>query len=99
MTTTLDQRLYLGDRAKEVLENEAFASALDAIEKDIVDQWKASPAKDEDGRRVLWQYLQMTYKLRENLQRTLETGKLAKLELQHQQSLRDKARGWLSSVA
>ena len=93
--TTLEDRLFLGDRAKEVLENEAFSAAFDALEKDIVDQWKASPAKDEDARQKLWQYLQMAYRLRENLQRTLETGKLAKLELQHQQTLRERAKAWL----
>ena len=97
--TTLEQRLYLGDRAKEILENEAFVAAFEATEKEVIDQWTNSPARDADGREKLWQYLMMLRKVKANLQQTLETGKLAQLELKHLQSLKDKARGWLSSVA
>lgn len=97
--TTLEDRLFLGDRAKEVLENEAFSAAFDATEKEVIEQWTNSPARDAEGREKLWQYLMLLRKVKANLQTTLETGTLAKLELQHQQSLRDKARGWLSSVA
>lgn len=97
--TTLEQRLYLGDRAREVLENEAFTEAFEATEREVIEQWTNSPARDVEGREKLWQYLMLLRKVRSNLQSTLETGKLAKLELQHQQSLREKARGWLSSVA
>lgn len=97
--TTLEQRLFLGDRAKEVLENEAFIAAFEATEKEVIEQWTNSPARDQEGREKLWQYLMLLRKVRASLQSTLETGKLAKLELQHKQGLADKARGWLSAVA
>lgn len=97
--TTLEQRLYQGDRAKEVLENEAFIAAFEAIEKEVIDQWTNSPARDVDGREKLWSYLHLLRKVRTQLQSTLETGTLAKLELQHRQSLSDRARGLISRVA
>jgi len=87
--TTLDQRLYMGDRAREILENEAFIAAFDAIEQDITNQWKTSPARDEAGRQKLWQFLQMAMTFKAHLTTTLETGKLAKLEIQHKQSMQD----------
>ena len=96
---TLEERLYLGDRAREVIENEAFIAAFEATEKEVVDQWMQSPARDQEGREKLWQYLSMLRKVKANLQTTLETGKLAQLELQHKRTMADKARGWLSSVA
>lgn len=96
---TLEDRLYLGDRAREVIENEAFIAAFEATEKEVVDQWMQSPARDQEGREKLWQYLSMLRKVKANLQTTLETGKLAQLELQHKRTMADKARGWLSSVA
>ena len=96
---TLEERLYLGDRAREVIENEAFIAAFEATEKEVVDQWMQSPARDQDGREKLWQYLSMLRKVKANLQTTLETGKLAQLELQHKRTMAEKARGWLSSVA
>ena len=96
---TLEDRLYLGDRAREVIENEAFIAAFEATEKEVVDQWMQSPARDQEGREKLWQYLSMLRKVKANLQTTLETGKLAQLELQHKRTMADKARGWLSSGA
>lgn len=89
---TLDERLYAGNRAKEVLENEAFTAAFEAIEQEVIEQWMQSPARDQDGREKLWSYLHLLKKVRTHLTSTLETGKLAQIELQHQQTLRDRAR-------
>lgn len=89
---TLEQRLYLGDRAKEVLENEAFVAAFEAIEQEVIEQWTNSPARDADGREKLWSYLHLLRKVKAQLTTTLETGKLAKLDLQHQQSLSERLR-------
>ena len=97
--TTLEQRLYEGDRAREVLENEAFIAAFDATEKEVIEQWTNSPARDVEGREKLWQYLMILRKVKANLTQTLETGKLAQIEAKHRQTLREKASGWLSSVA
>ena len=97
--SSLDQRLFEGDRAREVLENEAFAAAFDATEKEVIEQWTNSPARDVTGRESLWQYLMILRKVKANLTTTMETGKLAKIELQHRQSLAEKARGWLSRAA
>lgn len=101
--STLEQRLYAGDRAKEVLENEAFIAAFEAIEKEVIEQWTNSPARDQDGREKLWSYLHLLRKVRMHLVSTLETGKLAQVDLQHQQSLMDRAKQWgtgmLSRVA
>lgn len=95
---TLEQRLHAGSRAKEVLENEAFIEAFEAIEKEVIEQWTNSPARDQDGREKLWSYLHLLKKVRTHLVSTLETGKLAQVELQHQQSLKDRARAWGSGL-
>lgn len=87
--TTLERRLYQGDRAKEVLENEAFLAAFEAIEQEVTEQWQNSPARDQAGRESLWQYLMMLRKVKAHLTSTLETGKLAQIELQHQQRMQD----------
>ena len=96
---TLEQRLYDGDRAREVLENEAFMAAFEAIEKEVIEQWMQSPARDQEGRERLWTYLGLLKKLKAQLTQTLETGKLAQLELQHRQTVAERARGWLSRAA
>ncbi|CAB4126123.1 hypothetical protein UFOVP73_48 [uncultured Caudovirales phage] len=90
---TIEQRLHAGSRAKEILDSEVFAGAFDDIEKDLIEQWKTSPARDHDGREKLWTYLQMLRRVRSQLEQTMATGQLAQLELQHRQTLADRARG------
>ena len=93
--STLEQRLYNGSRAKEVLENEDFQAAFEAIEKDILEQWTNSPARDAEGREKLWSYLHLLRKVRTQLQSSLETGRLAELDLQHKRTMSERARSML----
>lgn len=103
----LEERIYNGDRAREVLENEAFVGAFAAIEKECTDKWKATSALNAADREKLWLMLQMLYKLQEVMQGMLSDGKMAMEELEYQrkqqqrnsQSMMERARGWLSSVA
>jgi hypothetical protein len=95
--STLEQRLARGDRAREILENEEFNSAFEAIQQEIIEQWKSAPARDAEGREKLYLMLKMGEKFKLALQSTMETGKLAQAELQHKQSLVDRARSWIGS--
>lgn len=88
----LSERIYNGNRAKEVLENESFQWAINEIKTEVTDQWKNSPARDEAGREWLWMLLQMANKLELVLKSTLETGQLAELELRHQRTLLERAK-------
>lgn len=80
---TIEQRIYDANRAKEVLENEAFNAAFDDTEKEIIEQWTNSPARDSEGREKLHTYLMLLRKVKAHLSYSLETGKLAKLDLEH----------------
>lgn len=91
--TPIEQRIYNGDRAREVLDNEAFQWAFEETEKEILQKWMDSPARDAEGREKLWQYLTLLKKVRTHLQTTLETGKLARLDLQHKQTLAERVSG------
>jgi len=82
---TIETRIYEGDRAKEILENPIFVAVFADIEQELMNEWKQSPARDQEGREKLWQYLRMLDKIKSRLTTTLETGTLAKLELQHRQ--------------
>lgn len=84
---TIEQRIYDANRAKEVLENEAFQAAFADIENQITQQWIESPARDTEGREKLWTSLKLLQKLKASLEGNLETGKLAELELTHKRNL------------
>jgi hypothetical protein len=91
--TSLDQRIYDGNRAKEVLENEAFITVFQDIEKELFTEWTNSPVRDQEGREKIFLSLKMLQKLHLTLQTSLETGKLAMMEVEHQRSLADRAKG------
>lgn len=95
--STLEQRLYLGDRAREVIENEVFVDAFTQIQNEVIEQWTNSPARDAEGRERLWTYLQMLKRLQAQLQQTMESGQLARIDLEHKRGLMDRARGMFSS--
>lgn len=98
--STLEQRLYLGDRAKEVIENEVFVDAFEQIQNEVIEQWTNSPARDAEGRERLWTYLQMLKRLQAQLQQTMESGQLARLDLEHKRTLMDKAKSlWHGSFS
>jgi hypothetical protein len=91
---TIEQRLFEGSRAQEVLENETFIAAFDAIENEVLEQWKNSPARDRAGRESLWTYLMLLMRVKTHLQTTLATGRLAQIDMEHKQSMLDKAKEW-----
>lgn len=88
----IEQRIYNADRAREVLENEAFQQAFDELKTELIESWQNSPARDPEGREKLYQLLKLTDKLKANLTTRLETGKQAKLDLAYRESLLQKAK-------
>jgi len=95
----LQKRVYEGNRAREVLENEAFDGAFNAIELELVEAWKTSPARDEAGRQEIWKYLTLLKKVKTQLESTLQDGKVAELDLNHRRTLAQRVRdGWDSLV-
>jgi hypothetical protein len=88
---TPEQAIYQANRAKEVLDNEAYQLAFDQIKAEIDAQWKSSPARDVDGRERLWLMQSLLTKLQTTLQQTMDSGKLAAADLRHKQTLRERA--------
>lgn len=93
---TLEQRLYLASRAKEVTENEAYIDAFESIKTEIETQWQSSPARDTDGRERLWLMQSLLQKLQLTLQSTMDSGKLAQVEIDFREKTRlQKLNEWL----
>lgn len=90
----LNQRIYNADQAKLVLDNEAFQQAFADIKQEITEQWTQSPARDPDGRERLWLMLKLLEKVELCLKSSLDSGKLAKKELEYQESLAKKVKEW-----
>lgn len=93
MTEPIEKRLYNADRAREVLENEAFQWAFDETKQEITESWKNAGSPED--RERLWISQKLLSRLESALRTRLETGKLARLELEHKKSLVDRAKAWL----
>ena len=89
---TPEQAIYRANRAKEVLENETYIEAFALIEQELTEQWKSSPARDQDGREKLWLMQRLLAKLKVTLESTMDSGKLAVAELTHKQTLMERAK-------
>lgn len=95
---SIEDRINLGNRAKEVVENEAYIAAFDAIRKEIDEQWKSSPARDVEGRERLWLMQALLKKLELALQSTMDSGKIAMKDLLYERSKMQRAKEWLSDA-
>lgn len=88
---TPEQELYNANRAKEVLENEAYILAHDEIRKELIQQWENAPVRDTAGRESLWIMLKQLDKLRLTLEGMVQGGRLAELNLAHVTKTRPSA--------
>jgi hypothetical protein len=92
---TPEQEVYLGQRAKEVIENEAYIAAFDAIRQELIDQWQESPARDKDGRETLWLMLKQLDKLKLTLEGTMSAGRMKAADLTYRE--KTKLQRWLGA--
>lgn len=91
----LNEQMHRGHRASELLENTLLQDALNAIEREVVEQWTACPARDAEGKEALWQLMKTAQKFRAILSGYVETGKLASENLKRfedKKGLRDMLR-------
>ena len=72
-----------GHNALMLLKNELLQEALDAIDKEVMEQWIACPARDKEGKEALWQLIKTSRKFKDILTGYVETGKLATEHMKH----------------
>ncbi len=70
------QDLSRAAQARELLEHPLLVEALEAFEKEVIAEWKKSPARDQEGRERLFLMLKASDKFRSCLESMVTTGKL-----------------------
>lgn len=91
----ISERIARAGLAKDILDNVIYQESYQIIRQEILDQWQNSPARDVEGREKLWIMLTMMDKIQATMQRVMETGKLAQLELGYQRSQQEKKAEYL----
>lgn len=70
-----------GEHARLVLENPAYQEAMKAMQQQVVTAWAECSVRDMEGQKLLLQLHKLTKKFEGLLSGMVETGSLAKLEL------------------
>lgn len=81
MSMDLIEQQTRGTEAQMLLDNRILNEALDAIEKEVFDQWMQCPARDKEGKEALWQLAKTAQKFEAILTGYIDTGKLATEQL------------------
>ena len=92
---TIEERIYDGNRAKECLENEQFLRAFEHIDQELTEAWQESPARDVEGREKIYLSRKLLHRIKQELVRSLETGRLAEADRIYKQSMADRAKEML----
>ena len=77
-------------KASEVLDNEAFKTAMSDLREAITGEWKACPIRDREGQMLLLQMAKMVDKFEGLLFGRIEAGKMASKKL-HLDSIRNES--------
>jgi len=86
MDDKLKQALRKADYAHALLADPTLIDAWEKVEGDLHKMWAASKSDDTDGREALYRELHGLKSVRARLEQTINAGKLAEKELEHQKN-------------
>lgn len=92
---TPQQEMERGRQASEVLEHPLYLEAFKVMRDRISRQWVESPARDTEGREKLWLMQKLLENVDQHLKELMQTGQLARLKLEQDQTLKEKAWEWM----
>ena len=67
--------------AQEVLNNDAYKAAMEALKSSVVQQWKECPVRDKEGQLLLLQLAKLCDKFEGLLSSMIEAGKFAQMKI------------------
>jgi hypothetical protein len=79
---TLEEEKNRGDHAQRLLADPLLNEILDSMEKETVELWEVTPARDTEGREHLHRFYLVCRKFRNTLKTMADTGKMANIQLE-----------------
>ncbi len=77
----LERDRLRGQRAERLLSDEILVQGFSSLEETYLQAWRDTKYHDTDGRERLWQAVQIVGKVKTHLQSVVNSGKIAKSEL------------------
>ena len=81
------EELRRGERARQIVENEIYTDAIAAVKQGIFDKWVSAPLRDREGHHELKLMLKLLGELTGYIQTTMDTGKLAQMQLESERRM------------
>lgn len=77
-----------GIQAQSILDSEIYQESVSAVRQAIISQWEQCPIRDQEGQHELKLMLKLLGDLQANLKTVMETGKLAKVQIERETKLK-----------
>ena len=77
----LKYEISRAQKAKEILENEVYIEAMQALEDKLIKAWRTSPLRDIEGQHELRLSISIVDAIKSYFNQTFETGKIAQKQL------------------
>ena len=78
---SVSEEIRRGEQARQLIENELYKEAIDKVKQGIIDKWMSAPLRDREGHHELKIMLKLLDELTGYINTTMETGKLARIQL------------------
>lgn len=78
---TEQQQVLRGQEAAQILESEAFKTAMNSLRQSGIDAMLNCPIRDNEGRLLLAQYVKIVDKFKSELISMVESGKFAQRQI------------------
>jgi hypothetical protein len=86
------------DLARAVLDNALFKESFEAIEQELITRWKTDASLNPDGRERVFLMVTLLNQVRQVLTQHLQTGEMARMQLQAEKTRREKLKDGLRSI-
>ena len=81
---SLTNDLERAQQAKQLLDNPVYQEAFENVRNAIVSAWSGAPIRDTEGHHELKLMLKLLTDLEANINRVLNDGKIAQIEIERQ---------------
>ncbi len=95
---SLEGDISKGTRASFLLKSDIYQESVGGVRKAIMDLWAKSPIRDTEGQHELRLMLKLLDDLEGHIVSMANTGKLAQKQLEHEKTLKDRAKAALQGL-
>jgi phosphoribosylaminoimidazole-succinocarboxamide synthase len=96
---TPEEEANRGEEASRLLENPLLKNAFAAIKAEAVRQWDATGAKAGEEREWIWRHYKVIANVENILRGYVESGRIARMQLQEKETLRERTSKFLRMTA